>query len=53
VETEKAYIVKNTDKTVIVGHVYRLDDDSRRHTDFYACGTIKSAENLVLFLSNK
>jgi len=52
-KTERVYILENPEpptEGIAVGHVYRLDDDPRRYTDFYICGNPVSAENLVISL---
>lgn len=49
-ETERAFIVRNTDGRV-VAHVYRFSgQDTRRRTSYYTCGTNEAAKTLIKFL---
>ena len=52
-ETERAYVLNDPEppaEGVVVGHVYRPDGDSRRHTDHYICGSMEAAQRLVQIL---
>lgn len=49
-KTIKAIYFEDEYGCYAVEHVYKIEDDDRRYTDFYVCGNEVSAQRLVKIL---